>query len=403
MDFLAELCIATKARRHELIQKAKVGEGVSKLYMYDRNAKRVSLALVVVAHTIIVAQDNGPRCYQYWPLPDAQVYRTFGSESIELNVYKPEGWKQSDTRPCIVQFFGGGFYKNCIEAFGPLRDFCVDSGFVVIMAEYRLASCEDDQTTPIKTIEDYCMPDAKSAIRWTRENAGDLGINPDRIIAMGASAGGHLAATAAIVNGYENDGEDVSVSSVPNMLIMLWPVLDITIGEGARFKRFTHSAYDISPARHVHENTPPTLICVGSEDQFYDGDQVFINNANEYSFPLTVRVYEGGPHDFGFRTDMRWHNRGEDSVVVWTFAFLEEHGFMPNQHTSVQARKNSRSLRCNDREVRQAFQLFDLRGRSIPSAYRTDGRHLGSSHVVIYPKAQRPHGYLACGIIVPLP
>ena len=55
-----------------------------------------------------------------------------------------------------------------------------------------------------------CVEDAKSAVRWLRQNAAKLGIDPNRIVAAGGSAGGHIAACTGLAPGLEADGEDTA-------------------------------------------------------------------------------------------------------------------------------------------------------------------------------------------------
>jgi len=70
-----------------------------------------------------------------------------------------------------------------------------------------------------------CVEDAKSAIRWVRQNAAKLGADPNRIVAAGGSAGGHIAACTALTPGLDAEGEDTKVSSLPNALVLFNPVL----------------------------------------------------------------------------------------------------------------------------------------------------------------------------------
>ncbi|MBN86612.1 MAG: hypothetical protein CL885_03730, partial [Dehalococcoidia bacterium] len=73
-----------------------------------------------------------------------------------------------------------------------------------------------------------CIEDGKSAIRWVREHASELGIDPNRLAAGGGSAGGHVAATTGVLKGLDNPAEDASVSSRPRALVLFNPVIDTT-------------------------------------------------------------------------------------------------------------------------------------------------------------------------------
>jgi len=83
---------------------------------------------------------------------------------------------------------------------------------VAISFEYRLIDIHQSNLLD-------CVRDAKSAILWTRKQAKALGIDPDKIVAAGFSAGGHLAACTAILDEYE-EVDDSGLSSKPNAIII---------------------------------------------------------------------------------------------------------------------------------------------------------------------------------------
>ena len=71
-----------------------------------------------------------------------------------------------------------------------------------------------------------CCADAKSALRYVRAHATELGIDPQRIAAAGGSAGGHLAAFTALVDGLDDPQDDLAVSCKPNALVLFNPVFN---------------------------------------------------------------------------------------------------------------------------------------------------------------------------------
>jgi len=87
---------------------------------------------------------------------------------------------------------------------------------VTARADYRVKSRHG--VTPKE-----CVDDARSAVRWFRENAGKLGVDPNRIVASGGSAGGHIAACTTLMP--EEELKDEKVSCKANALILFNPVL----------------------------------------------------------------------------------------------------------------------------------------------------------------------------------
>jgi acetyl esterase/lipase len=171
-------------------------------------------------------------------------------------------------------------------------------------------------------------------VRWVREHADSLGIDPDKIITLGSSAGGHLAAAVASVREFENEGENTEVSSMPNAVVACWPVLDITI----HFTNLTAVEPErVSPSHTLHDSMPPTLIMSGSEDPYNAGNDSFTANAASFSFDSEYLTYPGAGHDFGLRSadGIDQPTAGEDSVKSWTMAFLEEHNLLPVPITGI--------------------------------------------------------------------
>jgi len=196
-----------------------------------------------------------------WRQPDAQwLYKTVNGAELKLHVYTPEGHSTSDKRPAVIFFFGCGWnngspgqhYSQCAHL--------ASRGMVAMSAEYRVKS--RNQTTPKE-----CVEDGKSAIRWVRAHAAELGIDPTRIAAGGASAGGHVAAAAGTVDSFDATSEDLSVSSRPDALVLFNPVFDN--GPGG-FGHFSVKAYwqDISPIHNISESAPPTIVFLGTEDEY---------------------------------------------------------------------------------------------------------------------------------------
>ena len=155
--------------------------------------------------------------------------------------------------PAIVYFFGGGWVGGDVSAQIPTAAWFRDHGIIGITVEYRTKSKHG--TTPVE-----CVQDGKSAIRYVRAHAKELGINPNKIIVAGGSAGGHIAACMAFDGGDASD-EDLSVSSKANALVLHNPVL----GEGFG-KEFFEQHPEFSPMLHVDKNWPPTIISNGTKD-----------------------------------------------------------------------------------------------------------------------------------------
>lgn len=198
-----------------------------------------------------------------------EIYKTVGDVQLGLFIFEPEGHKPEERRPAIVFFFGGGWVAGTPRQFEQQCRYLASRGMVAMTAEYRVFNRHG-------TLAVKCVEDAKSAIRWVRANAKRLGVDPQRIVGAGGSAGGHIAACTGVIKGFEAEGEDEGVSSVPNAMVLfnpavvLAPIAGREQGDSERFERLEPrlgtKPQNISPTHHVRKGAPPTLVFHGKAD-----------------------------------------------------------------------------------------------------------------------------------------
>ena len=225
--------------------------------------------------------------------PDgSHVYKTTEEGDLQLHIFDPPDLDSGSPRPAIVFFHGGGWNGGSPGQFYPHSRYLASRGMVAISAEYRLKTVHG--TTPIE-----CVKDGKSAVRWIRSHAVDLGIDPGRLAAGGGSAGGHVAAAAGTLTGYDEPDEDASVSSRPDALVLFNPVYD-NGPDGYGYGRVKAYYESISPFHNITANAPPTVAFFGTEDRL-----VPVATAEEYKARMEaagcrcdLHLYEGQPHAF---------------------------------------------------------------------------------------------------------
>jgi len=223
------------------------------------------------------------------------VYKKTPQGELKVYVHLPPDWKASDKRPVIVFFFGGGWTGGKVEQFLPQATYLATRGMVTARADYRVKSRQG--TTPRE-----CVEDAKSAVRWLRQKAGELGIDPGKVIAAGGSAGGHIAACTALVEGLDAKDEDKSISSKPDALVLFNPVVDLTnLGEAAAKAKASfdpEKAKEISPILYLKKDSPPTILFYGTTDQFAAQGRAMLAKAKELGARVELYTAEGMPHGF---------------------------------------------------------------------------------------------------------
>jgi acetyl esterase/lipase len=217
------------------------------------------------------------------------TYAKTKQADLEMVVHFPPGWKETDKRSGIVFFFGGGWENGTIKAFEPQAQYLVSRGMVTARADYRVKSRHG--VTPKE-----CVDDARSAIRWFRQNAATLGVDPDKIVASGGSAGGHIAACTTLMPASELKDEKVSCKA--NALLLFNPVLHFGPQMLKRVDNDEAVGKAISPVLYLAKDSPPTLLFFGTDDFLIKQGQEFIQRSKEIGHRAEMFTAEKQPHAF---------------------------------------------------------------------------------------------------------
>ncbi|MCK4919574.1 MAG: alpha/beta hydrolase [Bacteroidales bacterium] len=232
-----------------------------------------------------------------------ETYKSIDSVDLKLWIFNPEDHKISDNRAVVVFFFGGGWKGGSPSQFVHQCEYLSERGMVAITADYRVATRNDVKANK-------CVTDAKSAVRWIREHADELGIDPDRIAAGGGSAGGHIAAATGTLTGFEEVSEDMSISSIPDAMVLFNPALILAPLKGnnnlntERLKgleeRLGVSPISLSPYHHISKNIPPTIIFHGRDDTTvpFNTVELFEEEMKSKGNRCELNAYEGASHGF---------------------------------------------------------------------------------------------------------
>ncbi len=223
--------------------------------------------------------------------------------------------KEKSTGAAVVVMPGGGFSVVCVEVEGmPIVRELNERGITAVMLKYRLPN------------RHHLIPanDARRAIRTTRANAAQWGIDPKRIGVCGFSAGGHLASTVTTVFDAGNStSEDPveRVSSRPDFSILMYPV--ISMNEEICHKGSRHSLMGgenlierYSSELHVTPETPPCFLLHCSDDATVpvDNSVRFYQALVAHKVPAACLIFEEGGHGpDAFKKNPSW----EASLDAW--------------------------------------------------------------------------------------
>ena len=248
------------------------------------------------------------------------VYKEIDGFKLSLHFFFPENHKNTDKLPTILFFHGGGWKGGGVAHFYNQSTYFASRGMVAISVQYRVE--KPHGTTPIE-----CVKDGKSAMRFIKKNASQYGIDPDKIIAGGGSAGGHVAAAMATVKGFNEEGEDTSISCIPKALVLFNPVANNS-KEGYGYDRLKDYWKDFSPAHNLTKNTPPTLIMLGTKDKLFKPAlaEQYKQKMESLGLRCDLILYEGQDHaffNFDKSKDMHFQTMKDADIFLTSLGYLK--------------------------------------------------------------------------------
>ncbi len=263
-----------------------------------------------------------------------EVYKTVGDTQLKMYIFEPSRGGAPERKPAIVFFFGGGWRNGSPQQFEHQCRYLASRGIVAITADYRVESRHSATV-------DQCISDARSAIRWVRQHAEQLGVDPNRIAAGGGSAGGHLAAAAALISEFDDPQDDGTVSAVPNALVLFNPAVALAPFAGSPAfspeqqqqlaQRIGVEPTRVSPVHHVRKGAPPSIIFFGTDDRLLAVPQYMQQQMQAVGSRCELKTWEGLPH--GFFNWQRFANRPFRETLLATDAFLVSLGYLTGPPT----------------------------------------------------------------------
>jgi acetyl esterase len=225
------------------------------------------------------------------------TYKKVGDRELKIHVTKPAYWKQTDSRPAVLFFHGGGWTGGKPGQFDQHCQHLASRGMVCFQVQYRLLSKNKADTTDRTPTN--CIRDAKSAMRWVRRKASEFGVDANRIASGGGSAGGHLAAFLGTTDGTDDPTDDLELSARSNAMLLFNPVYDNGPGGwgaarvGDRFQEF-------SPAHNISVDDAPSIVFLGTSDNLIPvaTAQGFQNQMEKQNVRSVLRLYAGARHGF---------------------------------------------------------------------------------------------------------
>lgn len=292
----------------------------------------VAAAMVAAATAFAEVKSKSPTEKHSWALgykPDKSVIfsqPTKGSP-LKLHFFFPSDHKAGGNNGCIILFFGGGWSSGHPSQFYGYGKYFASRGLVAISAQYRTRKSH-------KASPRNCVEDGKAAIRYVRAHAKEFGIDPDKIIAGGGSAGGHVAAACAMCPKIDASPES-KVSSMPNALMLFNAVYD-NGPDGYGHDRVAAYWEDISPMHNIGSGLPPTISFFGDNDKHVPVVTInaFQKKMKDAGNESETHLYKGQTHGF-FHISKGGRKMFED-VLTKADAFLVKNGFITGKNNVLQ-------------------------------------------------------------------
>lgn len=237
-----------------------------------------------------------------------QTYATYGQRTLEMDIYRPkEVWGQL---PAVVCIHGGGWANGTRANHARVAQALAARGYVAATISYRLSG-----EAPFPA----AIHDCKAAVRYLRANATKLGIDADRIGAIGLSAGGHLTALLATTHGVselEGHGGNEQWSSQIQAAIPMGAQTDLLSertrevsaaeDRGKIWRQFLGGAQQekpstyalASPLQHLDMNDPPCWFITGETDDPSTHADAFRAQMKMLGREAGLTVIKDAPHPF---------------------------------------------------------------------------------------------------------
>ena len=208
------------------------------------------------------------------------VYGKTGEVELKLNLAKPKD--ATGKLPCVLVIHGGGWAAGNKEGHNNLTWEFAKRGFVSATIGYRLAP---------KSLFPAQIEDVKCAVRYLRANAEKLNVDPDKLGALGFSAGAHLSMMLGAMgkgDGLEGDGGHPEQSSQVQAVVAYFGPTDFVNVEFPEASRGIVSRWIggsredkkeqyrlASPVTYVSRGDAPMLLIQGTKDPLVPHNQAY--------------------------------------------------------------------------------------------------------------------------------
>jgi acetyl esterase/lipase len=247
------------------------------------------------------------------------VFGTGGGRELRCDIFEPPAGVKNGIGVLLVH--GGGWSsgdRTQLKGYGVLLG---RRGYTCIASEYRLTG---ESLWPAQ------IEDVKCALRYMRANAAELGVDPERIVVSGNSAGGHLSLMSGALSDptFEGSGGNAEHASSVAAVISFYPPTGLDardwggmpalFGKGAA----PDTIRSASPLTYATPNFPPTLLIQGNKDEVVPAAEAtnMYEALDKAGVPVELHMFANQPH--GFDADPKLGRQCADIMLSFMDRFV---------------------------------------------------------------------------------
>lgn len=282
--------------------------------------KNTQIAIIII-FLILSIDMQAQKVISLWNETPPSENGFSGSETIENNggwisniskadisIFQPDS---NNTGVAIIICPGGGYGGLAFNHEGiEFAQWLNTLGITGVVLKYRMPNKH----------KEIPLDDAHQAIRYIREHAKELNINPNKVGIAGFSAGGHLAATAA--THYITSGTNVR----PDFSVLFYPVITMQIAThgGSRNnllgdKPSESELHLYSNEKQVNNNTPPAILLLSDDDGAVSpiNSTMYYEALKQNNIPAAIYIFPEGGHGWGMNKNFRYHTEMLSLLSAW--------------------------------------------------------------------------------------
>ena len=250
------------------------------------------------------------------------IYKTSAGKERQMEIYFPPNHDAAKSQvPGLILFHGGSWSGGSLSQFRIACAYFASRGLVCATSEYQMLSKPDAAKLPAgETRKRVCVTDAKSAIRWFKQHASELGVDPQRIITGGGSAGGHISALATMNPGLNDPADSKAIDT--RVVAYLW--------FNPAFATDDDQDAEIDILKQMKAELPPAIAFFGDKDPWKKGwDVAHAKWKSLGTKTIELNIAPGQSHSF--------FNKGPWQTVTLIAAdkFLVKQGLLQGEPTKT--------------------------------------------------------------------